>query len=129
MNYPVADYLIQVKNAYMASRNEVVYPYSKVVLAIAQILKEEGYIKDVKEEVVEERKTIKSTLLYRGNDGALTNVQIISKPSLHKYVGKQEVRKVANKFSTAILSTNQGIVSNKKAVKLGVGGELLAKVS
>lgn len=127
--YPVADFLTQIKNAYMANRNEVTYRYSKVILAIAKILKEEGYAKEVKEEKVEGRPVIRVKLLYKGNFASLKDVKIISKPSVHTYIGKNEVRKVVSKFDIAILSTNQGIMSNRTALKLGVGGELLCKVS
>lgn len=129
MTYPVASFLIQIKNAYMANKNEMTFPYSKVVLSIGKILKEEGYIKDAKETKEEKRNVVKVELLYHGNDKALNDVKIVSKPSIHTYVGKNEIKKIVSKFDLAILSTNQGIMSNKKALKLGVGGELLAKVS
>lgn len=129
MTYPVANFLIQIKNAYMANKNDMVFPYSKATLAIGKILKEEGYVKDLKEEKADVGQVIKVTLLYRGNDAAMKDVKIISKPSVHTYVGKNEVRKAANKYDLAIVSTNQGIMSNKKAIKLGIGGELLAKIS
>lgn len=129
MTYPIASFLIQIKNAYMANKNEMVFPYSKTVLAIGKILKEEGYIKDAKEAKDEKRNVVKVELLYHGNDKAMNDVKIISKPSIHKYIGKNDVKKVVSRFDLAILSTNQGIMSNKKALKLGVGGELLAKVS
>lgn len=128
MTYPVASFLIQIKNAYMANKNEMVFPYSKMVLSIGKILKEEGYIKDAKETKDEKRNVVKVELLYHGNDKAMREVKIISKPSIHKYIGKNEVKKVVSRFDLAILSTNQGIMSNKKALKLGLGGELLAKV-
>lgn len=112
----------------MANKNEMVFPYSKMVLSIGKILKEEGYIKDAKETKDEKRNVVKVELLYHGNDKAMRDVKIISKPSIHKYIGKNEVRKVVSRFDIAILSTNQGIMSHKKALKLGLGGELLAKV-
>lgn len=129
MTYPVASFLIEVKNAYMANKNEVSFPYSKIVLSIGKVLKEEGYIKDIKEGKVEGRQVVNATLLYRKNEAALQDVKIISKPSVHTYVDKAKARKSATKFDMAILSTNQGIMSNRKATKLGIGGELLARVS
>ena len=113
----------------MANKNEVSFPYSKIVLAIGIVLKEEGYIKDIKEGMEEDRQIVKATLLYRKNEAALSDVKIISKPSVHTYVNKIKTRKSATKFDLAILSTNQGIMSNRKATKLGIGGELLARVS
>lgn len=113
----------------MANKNEVSFPYSKTVLSIGTVLKEEGYIKDIKEDKEESRQIVKATLLYRKNEAAMKDVKIISKPSVHKYVNKVKTKKVATKYDLAILSTNQGIMSNRKATKLGIGGELLARIS
>lgn len=113
----------------MANKNELSFPYSKIVLSIGKVLKDEGYIKDIKEEKVEGRQIVKVTLLYRKNEAALTDVKIISKPSVHTYVNKVKARTSATKYDLAIVSTNQGIMSNRKATKLGIGGELLARVS
>ena len=129
MTYPIASFLIQIKNAYMANKNEVSFPYSKTVLSIGTVLKEEGYITDIKEDKEESRQIVKATLLYRKNEAAMKDVKIISKPSVHKYVNKVKTKKVATKYDLAILSTNQGIMSNRKATKLGIGGELLARIS
>lgn len=129
MTYPIASFLIQIKNAYMANRNEVSFPYSKIVLSIGQILKEEGYVKDIKEETVDGHKKVTVALKYKKNDAALNEVSIISKPSIHKYVDKNEIKKAANRFELAIVSTNQGVMTNRKAIKLGIGGELLARIS
>ena len=129
MTYPVASFLIEIKNAYMANRNEVSFPYSKMILSIGKVLKEEGYIKDIKEDKEDGRQIVKATLLYRKNEAALRDVKIISKPSVHTYVNKIKARKAATKYDLAIVSTNQGIMSNRKATKLGIGGELLARVS
>ncbi len=129
MTYPVANFLIQIKNAYMANKNEVSFPYSKMVLSIGKVLKDEGYIKDIKEEKGEKHMEVKVTLLYRKNEAALKDVKIISKPSVHTYVNKTKARKSSTKYDVAIVSTNQGIMSNRKATKLGIGGELLARVS
>jgi len=129
MTYPIASFLIQIKNAYMANKNEVSFPYSKIVLSIGAVLKEAGYIKDIKEDKEEGRQIVKATLLYRKNEAALKDVKIISKPSVHTYVNKTKTRRVATKYDLAILSTNRGIMSNRKATKLGIGGELLARVS
>jgi small subunit ribosomal protein S8 len=129
MTYPVASFLIQIKNAYMANKNEVSFPYSKMVLSIGKVLKDEGYIKDIKEAKDEGKLLVKATLLYRKNEAALKDVKIISKPSVHTYVNKTKAWKSASKYDLAIVSTNQGIMSNRKATKLGIGGELLARVS
>lgn len=129
MTYPVASFLTQIKNAYMANLNEVSFPYSKIVLSIGTILKEAGYLKSVKEETLEGRKVVKVTLVYKKNSAAMTDVKIISKPSIHKYVGKNEIKKVSNKYDLVIISTNQGVMTSRKAIELGIGGELLARIS
>lgn len=128
MTYPVASFLIEVKNAYMANKNEVSFPFSKMVLAIGGVLKEEGYIKDIKQDKEDGHPIVKISLLYRKNEAALRDVKVISKPSVHTYVNKTKVKRSASKYDLAIVSTNQGIMSNKKATKLGIGGELLARV-
>jgi small subunit ribosomal protein S8 len=128
MTYPVASFLTEIKNAYMANRNEVSFPYSKMVLSIGKVLKDEGYIKDIKEGKENLRQIVKVTLLYKKNTAAMKEVKIISKPSVHTYVGKKAVRSAATRYDLAIVSTNQGIMSNRKATKLGIGGELLARV-
>lgn len=129
MTYPVASFLIEIKNAYMANKNEMNFPYSKIVLSIGKVLKDEGYIKDIKEEKVGNRQVVKVSLLYKKNEAALKDVKIISKPSVHMYINKTKARTSATKYDLAIVSTNQGIMSNRKATKLGIGGELLARVS
>ncbi len=128
MTYPVASFLIEIKNAYMANKNELSFAYSKMVLAIGSVLKEEGYIKDIKETKEDDRKVVKITLLYKKNEAALKEVKIISKPSVHMYINKTKTRGASTKYDVAIMSTNQGIMSNRKARKLGIGGELLARV-
>lgn len=129
MTYPVASFLIQIKNAYMANKNEMNFPYSKMILSIGKVLKDEGYIKDIKEGKEDGRMVVVATLLYRKNEAALKDVKIISKPSVHTYVNKTKSKMSASKYDLAIVSTNQGIMSNRKATKLGIGGELLARVS
>ncbi len=129
MTYPVASFLIQIKNAYMANKNEMSFPYSKMILSIGKVLKDEGYIKEIKEGKEEGRQVVNVNLLYRKNVAALKDVKIISKPSVHTYIGKTKTKTAATKFDVAIVSTNQGIMSNRKAMKLGIGGELLARVS
>ena len=130
MTYPVASFLIQIKNAYMANKNEMSFPHSKMILSIGQVLKDEGYIKDIKEVKTEgAQNVVTATLLYRKNVAALKDVKIISKPSVHTYVDKTKALRSATKYDLAILSTTKGIMSHRKASKMGIGGEQLARVS
>ena len=130
MSDPIADMLTRIRNANTAKHDTVDVPASKMKLAIAQILLDEGYIK--KFEVIEDGvfKTIHITLKYGAdkNEKIITGLKRISKPGLRIYAGKDELPTVLGGLGIAILSTNQGIVTDKEARKLQVGGEVLAFV-
>ena len=130
MSDPIADMLTRIRNANTAKHDTVDIPASKMKLAIAEILFNEGYIK--KYEVVEDGnfKTIKVTLKYGQdkNEKIITGLKRISKPGLRVYAGKEELPRVLGGLGIAIISTNNGVVTDKEARKLGVGGEVLAFV-
>ncbi len=130
MSDPIADMLTRIRNANTAKHDTVDVPASKMKLAIAQILLDEGYIKNF--EVIEDGKfqTIHITLKYGvdKNDKIITGIKRISKPGLRVYAGKDEMPRVLGGLGVAIISTNQGIVTDKKARELQVGGEVLAFV-
>lgn len=130
MSDPIADMLTRIRNANTAKHDTVDVPASKMKIAIADILAEEGYIK--KYDLVEDGKfkTIRIELKYGAdkNEKIITGIKRISKPGLRVYVGKDELPKVLGGLGTAIISTNQGIVTDKKARSLNVGGEVLAFV-
>ena len=125
---PFADMLTRIRNANTAKHDTVDVPASKMKLAIAEILLEEGYIKNF--EVIEEGnfKTIHITLKYGAdkNEKIITGLKRISKPGLRVYANKEDLPKVLGGLGIAIISTNQGVVTDKEARKLGVGGEVLA---
>ena len=127
-NDPIADMLTRIRNANTAKHDTVDIPSSKMKLAIAEILFKEGYIK--KYDVVEEGnfKTIRVTLKYGKdkNEKIITGIKRISKPGLRVYAGKDELPKVLGGLGIAIISTNNGILTDKEARKLNVGGEVLA---
>ena len=129
-NDPIADMLTRIRNANTAKHDTVDIPASKMKLAIAEILFNEGYIK--KYEVVEDGnfKSIRVTLKYGKdkNEKIITGLKRISKPGLRVYAGKDEIPSVLGGLGIAILSTNQGIITDKEARKLQVGGEVLAFV-
>lgn len=129
MNYPIAAFLTQIKNAYMARKKAIVFPHSKIIEAIGKILVKEGYVKDVKVKEEGNRKNIEVVLLYHSHQPSMNEVKIISKPSIHRYAKKDEVKKSVNRFKTNILSTNQGIMTAKEASKKNIGGELICTVS
>ena len=130
MSDPIADMLTRIRNANTAKHDTVDVPASKMKIAIADILLEEGYIK--KYELIEDGnfKTIHITLKYGAdkNDKIISGIKRISKPGLRVYAGKEELPKVLGGLGIAIISTNQGVVTDKKARELQVGGEVLAYV-
>ena len=130
MSDPIADMLTRIRNANTAKHDTVDVPSSKMKLAIAQILLEEGYIK--KYDIVDDGafKTIHITLKYGAdkNEKIISGIKRISKPGLRVYAGKDELPKVLGGLGIAIISTNQGVVTDKKARELQVGGEVLAFV-
>ena len=125
---PIADMLTRIRNANTAKHDTVDIPSSKIKVAIADILVDEGYIE--KYEMIEEGsfKTIRVTLKYGAdkNEKIITGIKRISKPGLRVYAGKDEIPSVLGGLGIAILSTNQGIITDKEARKLQVGGEVLA---
>ena len=130
MSDPIADMLTRIRNANTAKHDTVDVPASKMKLAIADILVKEGYI--AKYEVLEDGafKTIRITLKYGAekNEKIITGLKRISKPGLRIYAGSQEIPRVLGGLGIAILSTNQGVITDKEARKLHVGGEVLAFV-
>ncbi|MBQ4218426.1 MULTISPECIES: 30S ribosomal protein S8 [Butyrivibrio] len=128
MNDPIADMLTRIRNANAAKHDTVDVPSSKMKLAIANILLDEGYIKKL--DVVEDGafKNLHITLKYGAdrNDKVITGLKRISKPGLRVYAGKDELPRVLGGLGIAIISTNQGVVTDKKARELQVGGEVLA---
>ena len=128
MSDPIADMLTIIRNANTAKHDTVDVPNSKIKMAIANILLDEGYISKI--DLVDNGsfKDIRITLKYGAdrNDRILTGLQRISKPGMRVYASKDNVPKVLDGLGTAILSTNQGVITDKKARELQVGGEVLA---
>ena len=127
---PIADMLTRIRNANTAKHDTVDVPASKMKTSIAQILLDEGFIK--KYEIIEDGnfKTIRITLKYGAdkNEKIISGIQRISKPGLRVYASKEDLPKVLGGLGIAIISTNQGVVTDKKARELEVGGEVLAFV-
>ena len=130
MSDPIADMLTRIRNDNTAKHDTVDVPASKMKLSIAQILLDEGYI--AKYDVIEDGnfKTIHITLKYGAdkNEQIISGIKRISKPGLRVYAGKEELPKVLGGLGIAIISTNQGVITDKKARELQVGGEVLAFV-
>lgn len=130
MSDPIADLLTRIRNANIAKHDTVDIPASKMKTAITDILLKEGYI--AKYDIVDDGsfKTIRVTLKYGAdkNEKIITGLKRISKPGLRIYVGKDELPRVLGGLGIAVLSTNQGVITDKEARKLHVGGEVLAFV-
>ena len=130
MSDPIADMLTRIRNANTAKHDTVDVPSSKMKLAIANILVDEGYI--AKYDIVEEGgfPVMRITLKYGAdkNEKIITGIKRISKPGLRVYAGKNEIPRVLGGLGVAILSTNKGVITDKEARKLQVGGEVLAFV-
>ena len=130
MSDPIADMLTRIRNGNIAKHDTVDVPSSKMKLAIAKILLDEGYIKSY--ELVENGKfnDIRITLKYGAskNEKIISGLQRISKPGLRVYANKEELPKVLGGLGVAIISTNKGVITDKEARKLGVGGEVLCFV-
>ena len=124
---PIADMLTRIRNANTAKHDTVDVPASKMKIAIADILLNEGYI--AKYDIVEDGsfKTIRITLKYGvdKNEKVISGLKRISKPGLRVYANSEELPRVLGGLGTAIISTNQGVITDKEARKLGVGGEVL----
>ena len=128
MTDPIADMLTRIRNGNIAKHDTVDVPASKMKQAIADILVNEGYIK--KYEIITDGniRTSRITMKYGKdkNEKVITGIKRISKPGLRVYAGKDNMPRVLNGLGTAIISTNKGIITDKEARKLNVGGEVLA---
>ena len=126
---PIADLLTRMRNANQMRYNEVVVPSSNLKLEIVKILKAEGYITDYKVEKGQVQDNIVITLKYGKNkERVISGLKRISKPGLRVYVKAEEVPKVLNGLGIAIISTSKGVMTDKKARELSLGGEVLAYV-
>ena len=130
MSDPIADMLTRIRNANTAKHDTVDVPASKMKIAIADILLNEGYI--AKYDIVEDGafKTLHITLKYGvdKNEKVISGLKRISKPGLRVYASAEELPRVLGGLGTAIISTNQGIITDKEARKLQIGGEVLCFV-
>ncbi len=127
MTDPIADMLTRIRNASLVHKKEVVLPFSKIKLGIANILVTEGYLKKV-EEKKDVHPYLVLTLQYNGSMPAITHIKRISSPGHRRYVKKDDIEKVLSGFGVAILSTPKGLLTNVEARKHEVGGELICEV-
>ncbi|MGH2517587.1 MAG: 30S ribosomal protein S8 [Ktedonobacterales bacterium] len=128
MTDPIADMLTRIRNGVMARHTRVMMPSSTMKVAIARILKEEGYIRDY--EVIKDspQGTLRISLRYVDRRPVLQQLKRISKPGLRVYTRRDSIPRVRGGLGTAIISTPQGIMSGRKAYQLGLGGEVVCYV-
>lgn len=127
MTDPIADMLTRIRNAHLAKKRDVEIPFSKLKKAVIDILVAEGYVDGVtvKEEMP---KMLVATLKYSGKQPGIQSLVRESKPGHRKYSSAQELPHILNDYGIAIVSTSQGIMTNKDARKRGIGGEVLCSV-
>jgi len=129
MTDPIADLLTRIRNANTVMHKTVEVPASKMKLGIVEILKEEGYIKDYEFIADGKQGIIRIYLKYGPNkEKVITGIKRISKPGLRVYVGKNEIPKVLGGLGTAVISTSKGLMTDKKARKQGLGGEVVCYI-
>jgi len=128
MQDPIADMLTRIRNAGMALKSDVDMPISRMKLAIAEVLKSEGYIADYREEGEGVEKQLVLRLKYRNKKPVIEGIERISRPSCRIYCGSGEIPDVRNGLGIVILSTPKGVISGRVAASEHVGGEVLCKV-
>ncbi len=126
---PIADMLTRIRNANDAYHDKVDMPASKMKAAMLAILKDEGFIRNVEEIEVDGHTRLRATLKYGANrEKVIKGLKRISKPGLRVYAGKEELPRVLGGLGIAIVSTSKGVMTDKKARKEGLGGEVLAYI-
>lgn len=124
---PISDMLTRIRNACLASHENVEMPFSKLKKEVANVLKEEGYITGY-EEVEGKHKNLKIKLKYINNQQVIEGLKRISKPGLRIYVNHKELPRVLGGFGIAVISTSKGIMTDRQARHHGIGGEVLCYV-
>lgn len=129
MSDPVADMLTRIRNGQMSEKISVRMPSSKLKKAIAQVLKDEGYIEGFAERANEGLPEIEIALKYYAGRPVIEKIERISRPGLRIYKGREDLPRVMNGLGVAIVSTSKGVMTDRKARSIGVGGEVLCIVS
>lgn len=129
MTDPIADFLARIRNGIRARKQVIECPRSTIKLRIAEILRDEGYVQGVTSSDDNKQGVLKLALRYDGrNSAAITGMRRVSRPGQRKYVPATKVPRVRNGLGIAILSTSQGVMTDKEARNKGVGGEVLCEV-
>ena len=129
MSDPIADMLVRIRNAQLVGHTEVAMPASKLKSAIAQVLKDEGYIEDYALRDDGVKKQLRIGLKYYAGRPVIERLERVSKPGLRVYRGRDDIPRIMNGLGVAILSTSRGVMTDRKARADGVGGEVLCIVA
>ena len=129
MSDPIADMLTRIRNAQSAEKTEVKMPSSKLKIAIARVLKDEGYVDDFATRDEAGKSELSIALKYYAGRPVIDRIERVSRPGLRIYKGKEDIPTVMNGLGVAILSTSHGVMTDRKARATGVGGEVLCVVA
>ena len=129
MSDPIADMLTRIRNAQMAEKVTVVMPSSKLKVALAKVLQEEGYVEGFKVVSDNGKPTLEIGLKYYADRPVIEKIQRVSRPGLRVYKGSEDIPKVMNGLGVAIVSTSKGLMTDRKARANGIGGEVLCIVA
>ena len=124
----IADAFSMIRNAIKARKEDVLIPYSKLLVKISEILKDEGYLENFKEIETPSYKLIKVYLKYKKKKNVIMEIKKVSRPGRRRYVDKDNIPRICKGYGIAIISTSQGIFTDKEARKVGVGGEVLGYI-
>lgn len=129
MNYLVADFVIRIKNSALSKRKEVILPFSNINKEIGRVLVKEGFLESIKEETKEGNRSLLASIKYEKRIPVLTDVVIISKPSLRVYSTVKKIPEIEKRGRRKIIvSTSQGVMTSYEARKKGLGGEILFSI-
>ena len=129
MSDPIADLLTRIRNVQMVAKTTVTAPSSKVKIAIAQVLKDEGYIDGFQVKTEDGKSELEITLKYYAGRPVIERIERVSRPGLRVYKGRDAIPQVMNGLGVAIVTTPQGVMTDRKARSTGVGGEVLCYVA
>jgi small subunit ribosomal protein S8 len=126
---PISDYLTRIRNAQKAKKKSVDIPASKMKTQISEILLRNGFITDYAiEETTNKQGKIVIKLKYHNSEGVIIGMDRVSRPGIRKYLGKDDLPRVLNGLGVAIVSTSKGLMTDKEARKLGIGGEVICNI-
>lgn len=128
-SYHVSDFVIRLKNASLANRKTVVFPYTRINKEISNILVKHNFLENIKEDKKDDKKILSAKIAYNQRKPVFTDVLIISKPSLRVYSKKSMLlRAIRVGMGISVLSTSKGLMTEEEAAKQGIGGELLFRI-